>query len=689
MKKQINPTIKAYLIRSAFYLLLLLGVCAIPFTLAQRNSVRQIAGSPVVQQKEPKADVADDPWQGSPMVRMPTDTVLLGPVRWLGFEYPTLVRSLLPSVNALINNNNGSIGTAQFTQSETSVVSFGSTIVAGFNDSGSFAGNTNHFTGWSRSTDGGATWTDGGVLPASANGDAGDPVLARDNTSGVIYFATLGFTTDNVIQVFHSTDNGATWLVPVNGVPGGNSEDKEWITVDNFPGTGQGNVYLVSRRFSGSPQGVNFYRSTDGGATFGPNGGTPIASGVPNNVQGAFVTVRPDHSVLVFWYDSTAFSGIKARKSTDQGVTFGAPVTVVTFVVAGGINGDLGLTGMRNASPTPLPAAAFRTSRFPHVAVNPVSGNLYVAYNDKITSGSTDKSDIFFVQSTDGGATWSPRTQVNDDGTTTDQWTPNVVVSPAGDKIGIFYYSRQDDTANNNLFKYYGRIGSISGGTITFGSSFAVSDTQSFPEFGRDSVVNPTYMGDYDQAYARSGSFDVVWSDNRDDLPAGVPRKDPNVYYQSVNVTPTPTPTATSTPTAIATATATFTPTPTATATATPTPTPTETPTPTATATATATFTPTPTATATFTPTPTPTPEVSPTPTATATATATFTPTPTATPTVTPTATSRPTPTPRARPTPYPRPTPATPTPTATGTPTPTPKPKVTPRPRPTPPPRP
>src|SRR5262249_21883896 len=37
MKKQNKPTIKAYLIRGAFYLLLLLAVCAIPFALAQRS----------------------------------------------------------------------------------------------------------------------------------------------------------------------------------------------------------------------------------------------------------------------------------------------------------------------------------------------------------------------------------------------------------------------------------------------------------------------------------------------------------------------------------------------------------------------------------------------------------------------------------------------------------------------------
>src|SRR5439155_15518774 len=38
MKKQINPTIKVHLIRSAFYLLLLIAICAIPFALAQSRS---------------------------------------------------------------------------------------------------------------------------------------------------------------------------------------------------------------------------------------------------------------------------------------------------------------------------------------------------------------------------------------------------------------------------------------------------------------------------------------------------------------------------------------------------------------------------------------------------------------------------------------------------------------------------
>ncbi len=51
MKKQINPSIKAHLLWSALILLALLAMCAIPFALAQRNSVKQSEQS----QKAPPA----------------------------------------------------------------------------------------------------------------------------------------------------------------------------------------------------------------------------------------------------------------------------------------------------------------------------------------------------------------------------------------------------------------------------------------------------------------------------------------------------------------------------------------------------------------------------------------------------------------------------------------------------------
>src|SRR5262249_50794248 len=67
----------------------------------------------------------------------------------------------------------------QNTQSETATLALpGNVVLTVFNDSGSFVGTNRCFTGYSRSTDGGASFTDMGILPG--NNDAGDPVLAYD-----------------------------------------------------------------------------------------------------------------------------------------------------------------------------------------------------------------------------------------------------------------------------------------------------------------------------------------------------------------------------------------------------------------------------------------------------------------------------------------------------------------------------
>ena len=429
------------------------------------------------------------------------------------------------AADALVNNNNGSTGTQNFTQSETSIIAFGNNVVIGFNDSGSFTGGANKFTGWAYSTDGGASFIDGGTLPTSTIGDAGDPVLARNETTGRIYFSTLGFSGSGTIQMFRSDDNGVSWMAPVNATPGGSNEDKQWHIVDNFAGPGNGNVYLMSRRFGGSP-GIYMFRSTDQGNTFIPSGGVNIFSGG----QGAFVEVGPDHSVYAFYYNGS--TSILVRKSTDFGATFGPAVTIFNGI-SGGVNGDHGLTGLRQGTST---YSSFRSNAFPHVAVNPVSGHLYVTFANN--PAGIDKADVYLTISTDGGATWTAPQRVNDDVTTTDQWMPAIAVTPNGNRIGIFYYSRQEDPTNNNLFKYYGRIGVISGSAVNFDPSFAISDVASLPEFGRDAVINSVYMGDYNHAAATSDAFHVVWADNRDDLPGGAPRKDPNVYYEKITLGP-------------------------------------------------------------------------------------------------------------------------------------------------------
>ena len=404
--------------------------------------------------------------------------------------------------NILVNDPNLDV-TARDTQSETTLVlGSGGTVCSAYNDSGSFSGfflPNDKFTGFSQSPDGGLTWTDKGTLPTNPNGDAGDPVLARSSLTGTTFFATLQFSGSG-INVFRSTDDCGTFGTPVQGAPAKSGlQDKEWIAVDNFAGSGQGNVYLVERDF-GPGNGIYFFRSTDDGLSFGPSGGTLIGSGVPVNVQGAFVTVGPDHAVYVFFFDQNSLpQRIRVRKSTDQGITFG-PTADVANLGTTSVNGNLGLNG------------GFRTNAFPQAVANPTNGNIYVVFNDNPPD--VDRADIFFTQSTDGGATWSAPVRVNDDATTNDQWQPALAVTPDGTRLFVGFYDRRLDPTNN-LIDTFGAIGSISGATVAFGSNFRVTD-QSFPVVrGQDPVVNSTYMGDYDQAVADNDFFYYTWGDNR------------------------------------------------------------------------------------------------------------------------------------------------------------------------------
>src|SRR5262249_27233756 len=161
------------------------------------------------------------------------------------------------------------------------------------------------------------------------------------------------------------------------------------IAVDNYAGTGQGDVYLTWRRFPASANGdIRFIRSTDGGSTWLPNMGMPLVTlpSATDNAQGAYVTVGPDHSVYVFWYSepTSGSASLLMRKSTDQGVTFD-PSVQVTLLNGTGANGDLGLNG------------GFQTNSFPQAVVNPVNGNVYIVYNDD-PSGA-DHGDIFLRKS--------------------------------------------------------------------------------------------------------------------------------------------------------------------------------------------------------------------------------------------------------------------------------------------------
>jgi hypothetical protein len=442
-------------------------------------------------------------------------------------------RTLLSITNVLVNNpaeDNGNFfgKTGLDTQSETAIVlGAGSNVVVAYNDDGQFTYPTPlhpNDTGYSLSTNGGGTFTDeGGPPPDGPYWPAGDPALARSSNTGTIFLSENSFNLNTVndptgghgetVLIQRSTNNGATFSAPIVGtpgfVPGVDEADKPWIAVDNYPGPGFGNVYLVETETTstGAHEGTFFTRSTDDGQTWGPSGGVLIGNKAD---WGAFVTVGPDHTVYVFsWNSNNPSENIQMTKSTDQGQTFSQPVIVTKLNNTNGLLGDLDLTYSNTNS------SSFRTTAFPQAAVNSVTGDIYVVYNDQNKNKTGDKANIFFTMSTDGGNTWSNPLQVNDDATTTDQWQPAIALTPDGTHLFITWYDRRNDPVNDSLIDRYGVIGTISGHSVSFAPNFRITDGSFPPAFGQDPFVAPTYMGDYDMATADNNYFYTTWGDNR------------------------------------------------------------------------------------------------------------------------------------------------------------------------------
>jgi N-acetylneuraminic acid mutarotase len=422
-------------------------------------------------------------------------------------------RDRLRGLDQIVNDRSEDELPSITTQSETTIEVSGSHLVAGFNDDGQFL-STQSLTGYSYSTDGGQTWTDGGVIPAIPKGGQtiGDPDVKADR-AGIFFFATLAIEPDgtSIVGVSKSTDGGKTFSVPVEASVGVSNatdfQDKEFMTVDNSGGPHDGTIYVTWTDFSASlPPGtfnqIMISRSTDGGRHFSK--AIPVAP--PGGGSASIPRIGP-HGELYVLYDDEINSGLRLSKSTDGGQTFGVDGldnTLIThYEPIGTVNINCGRQILKGN---------IRTWAMPSLAVNPVNGDVYVTYASNPPG--PDQADIYFIRSSDGGVTWSKPLRVNDDKTTSDQFFSFITVAPDG-TIGISFYDRRNDPDNLRIDKY---LAISRDGGRTFEPNIRLSSVSSpippiEPNF--DPVIAPCYMADYDQVVADGQYFYATWGDNR------------------------------------------------------------------------------------------------------------------------------------------------------------------------------
>jgi hypothetical protein len=312
-------------------------------------------------------------------------------------------------------------------------------IVVAYNDSRGRNLSTINISGASVSTDGGTTFTR--LTQASGQspfGDTlGDPVILYSRHSSTWYTVWLDAGCGGQgLGGYKSTTpwNPNSWTHYC--VYSEASADRESGWVDNNSSSPHyGNLYVSWNDFAvGS--GALFVRvSTDDGATWTPH---QLTSGSPfiRDVQITGDPVTGDVYIAGMNEGGGGFPHTDMNlffRSTDGGNTWTNTYT------GPGFPGPGDSTCSSNSYFATMFSGYWRHEGWGE----PAAINHVVHYVYAQQGTGSDKSDVYYIRSTDSGVTFSAPFKLNTDATTLPQWQPNLSVSPSGTVFAVWYDGRE------------------------------------------------------------------------------------------------------------------------------------------------------------------------------------------------------------------------------------------------------
>jgi hypothetical protein len=359
------------------------------------------------------------------------------------------------------------------TEVEPDTFAFGSTIVGTFQVGRFFNGGASNI-GWATSTNGGSTWSHGylpgiTIYQGGTYARASDPSVAYDARHGAWLVSSLALSSSVngvAVVVSRSTNGGLSWGAPrvVASAPGG-SLDKNWTVCDSTSTSPYYGRCYTQWDDNADGNRIKMSTSTDGGLTWG------AARNTADNATGlgGQPIVRPN-GVVVVPIDNANETAIRVFRSTNGGASWTTTTTVASIArhtVAGGLRaGPLPSAEVDAAGKVyvvwqdcrfrascgandivmstsaagvtwsavrriPIDATTSGIDHFvPGLGVDKTTSGstarlalTYHYYPSASCNSSTCRLDVGYVSSTNGGSTWSARTQLA--GPMPLSWLPN------------------------------------------------------------------------------------------------------------------------------------------------------------------------------------------------------------------------------------------------------------------------
>ena len=405
---------------------------------------------------------------------------------------------------------------AHITQSETNSLANPDNpnqILVTYNDSRDVALNPINISGASVSTDGGTTFTRittaAGHSPFSNT--LGDPVtLFNKNTqTWFAIFLDIGCGGQGLGGYKSTTPWDPTSWTHVC-VHNNNNDDRNSGWSDNTPSSPFfGRMYVSWNNFNIGGGALQATRTTDNGLTWS----APVTV-APTFVRDVQITGDVNGTVYIAGMNEGGggTNGPRSNKiyrSTDGGVTFTNTYTSPNFT---------GPSDGTTCSSNSYFAAMF-SGYWRHMGWGePAALNNVVHYVYAQHGAGADPGDVMYIRSTDSGATFSAPLKLNTDTTTRPQWQPNISVSPGGTVFAAWYDARESTSCQKGnpgvpCYRVWGRKSTDNG--VTWLADMQFSDVVTPLPAQPDGFIVACYAGDYDYGSATTAKHVTSWVDGR------------------------------------------------------------------------------------------------------------------------------------------------------------------------------